>query len=137
MKRLQDSATTPADLTTLVVFTGQRCFSDLSKLNIEIFVATVFGIVSSYTLHSKPPVSSIAMDTVESGPAFHQYFKQRVNDVQNQIESLSRPDLPSENRKGVTENILASLTKLSAALADTSSSLASYDQRSYNQVGQV
>lgn len=75
------------------------------------------------------------METAEPGPAFHQYFKQRVADVQDQIDSLSRPELPAENRKGVTENILANLTKLSAALADTSSSLASYDQRSYNQVG--
>lgn len=75
------------------------------------------------------------MDTVGSSPAFHQYFKQHVNDVQSQIDSLSRPDLSTEIRKAMTETILASLTKLSATLADASSDLASYDQRIYNQVG--
>lgn len=74
-------------------------------------------------------------DVASSSSNFHQHFRQCINALQNQIDSLSAPDVAAEGRKATTESILAGITKLSATLADASSDLPSYDQRSYNQVG--
>ena len=84
---------------------------------------------------SSSPYSNTHEDITVPSTNFHQHFRQQISALQDQIESLSAPDITADSRKVTGENILAGITKLSATLADASSDLASYDQRSYNQVG--
>lgn len=64
---------------------------------------------------------------------FHQRFRQSVQTLHNQIDGLAAPDQSLTERKAQTEAALAGITKLAASLADASSGLPAYDQRSYNQ----
>lgn len=63
---------------------------------------------------------------------FHQYFRNQIRVLQDQVDSLSTPEIPVNERKIKADQALSSITKLSAELADASGDLPSYDQRSYN-----
>lgn len=64
---------------------------------------------------------------------FHQHFRNQIRLLQEQVDLLSTPDTPVDERKTKADQALSSITKLSAELADASGELPSYDQRSYNQ----
>lgn len=64
---------------------------------------------------------------------FHQQFRNQVRVLQEQIDSLSAPDLAPAERRAKTETSLAGITELSAELADAAGDLPSYDQRRYNE----
>jgi len=63
---------------------------------------------------------------------FHQHFRSQIRALQDQVDSLSSPEIPLNERKIQADQALSSITKLSAELADASGDLPSYDQRSYN-----
>jgi len=63
---------------------------------------------------------------------FHQHFRNRIRVLQDQVDLLSTPEIPVNERRIKADQALSSITKLSAELADASGDLPSYDQRSYN-----
>lgn len=65
---------------------------------------------------------------------FYRYFQQECTQLQEQIIQLENYSLVGGEKQDAIDHVLSGITRLADAVADSSSFITAYDQRTYSRV---